>query len=69
MNDDTFSLLSWLKSEELISHNKAAKSITWQMDQVYTAEEKTFRRVIDKIEKNPVEFHRRLIKVTGEEVF
>jgi len=61
MNDDTYSLVSWLRGKELDATNIQANSKTWEMQRYWGSRAVAFREVIDKIENNPKELHRVLI--------
>lgn len=51
---DTHSLLSWLIDQELKAHNNAAKHHGFTKGLEYAAEEKAYKRVIDKIRNGRV---------------
>jgi len=53
MINDMYSLLEWVKEEELIAHNAADSCVTWQMEQVHLARKKAFTDMKGMIEKNP----------------
>jgi hypothetical protein len=68
-SDDIYSILSWARSEELKAHNEicgvcqVASSCNAEVKTACpcATRERTFREVVDKIEKNTKLLHRTLI--------